>query len=143
MNILSQSYLTIHSAIHFFQIYPERSLYNFSKSYPILRSTRAMCIVLAQPTTNVKLRTRSIGQQPGPELMSPPHQYKAFLSKPMAPWTSVAAYEFAAAQSIDPRTVTKEALHQCGNDFSSCPGPYPTPTCPEIHVGSYPSAIIS
>jgi hypothetical protein len=29
----------------------------------------------------------------------------------MNPWTSVAAYEFAAVQSMDPWAATKEALH--------------------------------
>jgi hypothetical protein len=29
---------------------------------------------------------------------------------------------------------TKKALHYCGGDTSSCPGPYPTAACPEFHV---------
>ena len=50
-------------------------------------------------------------------------------------WTSAAADERAADQSMDPRAATKKALHSCGGDTSSCPGPYPTTSCPVFQVG--------
>ena len=55
----------------------------------------------------------------------------------MAPRTSAAAYECAAAQSMDPWAVIKKASHECGGDTSSCPGPYPTAACPKFHVGNF------
>ena len=36
--------------------------------------------------------------------------------------------------TMDPWTATKKALHQCGGDISSCPGPYPMIACPKFHV---------
>ena len=57
---------------------------------------------------------------------------KLFWSQPMAPWTSAAAYECAAAQSMDSWAVIKKALQECGGDTRSCPGPYPLP---EFHIG--------
>ena len=53
----------------------------------------------------------------------------------MAPWTAAAAYECAAAQSMDLWTATKKGLHSFGGDTSSCPGPYPTADYPEFHFG--------
>ena len=60
---------------------------------------------------------------------------KLFWSRHMAPWTLAAAYECAAAQSMDPWAAIKKASQECGSDISSCPGPYPTAACPEFHVG--------
>ena len=59
-------------------------------------------------------------------------QYKQQLG--MDPDTSLAAYECAASQSMDPWVATKKALHQGGGDTSSCPVPYPVESCPECHV---------
>ena len=53
----------------------------------------------------------------------------------MAPWTSAAAYESAAAQSMDPWAVIKKASQEYGGDTSSSLGPYPTAACPEFHIG--------
>ena len=36
---------------------------------------------------------------------------------------------------MEPWTVIKKALPQCGSDASSCPGPYPTVAGPDFHVG--------
>ena len=47
----------------------------------------------------------------------------------------IRAYESAAAQSMEPWAATEKALHQCGGDSSSCPGPYPKADRPEFHVG--------
>ena len=60
---------------------------------------------------------------------------KLFWSQPMAPWASVAAYDCAAAQSMDPWAAIKKASQECGGDTSSCPGPYPTTACPEFTIG--------
>ena len=49
---------------------------------------------------------------------------KLFRSQPMAP-----EYEWAAAQSMDPRAAIKKASQESGGDNSSCPGPYPTAAC--------------
>ena len=53
----------------------------------------------------------------------------------MASWTSAAAYECAASQSMDPQAEVKKTLHWCGGDTISCPGPYPMAACPVFHVG--------
>ena len=55
---------------------------------------------------------------------------KLYWSQPMAPWTSVVAYECAAAQSMDPWAATKKALH-----VAVTPGPNPTAACSEFHIG--------
>jgi hypothetical protein len=60
---------------------------------------------------------------------------KLYCSRSMAPWISAAAYECAAAQSMDPWASIKKASQECADDTSSCPGPYPTAACPEFHIG--------
>ena len=60
---------------------------------------------------------------------------KHFWSRPMGPWTSVAAYECAAAQPMDPWAAIKKASKECGGDASFCPGPHPMAACPEFHIG--------
>ena len=60
---------------------------------------------------------------------------KLFWLRPMAPWTSAAACECAAAQSLDPWAAIKKASQECRGDTSSCPGPYPTAPCSEFHIG--------
>ena len=59
---------------------------------------------------------------------------KLFWSQPMAPWTSAAAYECAAAQSMEPWAATKEPLSysQRGGDTSSCPVPSQRPFLPNF-----------
>ena len=63
------------------------------------------------------------------------HTIKLSWSLPVVSWTSATAYECAAARSMDPLAATKKALHQCGGNTSSCPGPYATAACAEFHVG--------
>ena len=52
----------------------------------------------------------------------------------MDPWTEWQHTYKLPPMSMEPWAATKKALHQCGGDTSSCPGPYPTVTCPEFHV---------
>ena len=53
----------------------------------------------------------------------------------MAPWTSAAAYECAAAQSMDPWAAIKKASQACSGDTSSCSSPCPAAACPEFYIG--------
>ena len=60
---------------------------------------------------------------------------KLFWSRPMAPWTSAAAYECAATQSMYPWAAIKKASQECGGDTSYCPDLYTTAACSEFHIG--------
>ena len=53
-----------------------------------------------------------------------------FWSRSMAPWTLAAAYECAAAQSMDKWAVIKKAFEECGGDTSSFLG-----HLPKFHIG--------
>ena len=81
----------------------------------------------------MELRTSGhwVGTRTGADLTSK----KIFLSQPMAPWTSVAAYKCAVPQSMDPWAVTKKALHYCDDDTSCSPGPYPIATFSRFYIG--------
>ena len=78
---------------------------------------------------------RLLGRDPDRSQCHLHNSLKLFWSRPMAPWTSAAAYKCAAAQSMDSWAAIKKVSQECGGDTSFCPGPYPTAACPEFHVG--------
>jgi len=78
---------------------------------------------------------RLLGRDPDRSLCHLHTSLKCFWSQSVPPWTSTAAYECAAAQSMDPWGATQKALQERSGDTSSCPAPYPTVACLEFHFG--------
>ena len=59
---------------------------------------------------------------------------KLSYSQPMDPWTERRNTRMLPKMCMEPWAATKQALHQCGGNTSSCPDTYPMAACAEFHV---------